>query len=209
MYSILYHSIPLYNKVIPIAARKRPHCDIRGCVILTRMDIRHKSFAWKAVVCSIVAVIMIISAGVAVWRQAATDYKDRPTLFDVKIDNLTIPVEIADTAETIEKGLSGRFHLPSRQGMLFLFPAADSYTFWMPNMNFPIDLIWINASRHIVGFEQSMQPEKDLKSPRYYSPPEPVKYVIEVNAGFVKKNSLIVGQEVLIPDTSTGHRAFF
>lgn len=209
MYSILYHSIPLYNKVIPIAAPEYPLCGVRGCVILIDMDIRHKSFAWKATVCSIIALIMIISAGVAVWRQAATDYKERATLFDVRIGDLTIPVEIADTQETLEKGLSGRLHLPKKQGMLFLFPIPDEYAFWMPDMNFPIDLIWIDASRHIVGFEQSMQPEKDLKNPRYYTPPEPVEYVIEVNAGFVKKNGLTVGQEVFIPNTSTGHRALF
>jgi hypothetical protein len=173
------------------------------------MDIRHKSFAWKATVCSIVATIMIISAGWAVLRQASAEYKDRPTLFDVTIGDLTIPVEIADTKETLEKGLSERLHLPKKHGMLFIFPTAGKYGFWMPNMNFPIDLFWIREDGYIVGIEESMQPEKDLKNPRYYHPPEPICYVLEVNAGFAKKHNLEVGQEVILPDTSTGHRALF
>gem|GEM_PF-1134618 len=173
------------------------------------MDIRHRSFAWKATVCSIIATLMVLSAGLAVWRQAATDYKSRPTFFDVTIGDIIIPVEIADTQETLEKGLSGRFHLPKKQGMLFIFPTPDTYAFWMPNMNFPIDLIWINEEGLVVGFEQSMQPEKDLKHPHYYKAPVPIQYVVEVNAGFVKKYGIAVGQEVILPDTSTGHRAFF
>ncbi|MEK7644793.1 MAG: DUF192 domain-containing protein [Patescibacteria group bacterium] len=173
------------------------------------MDIRHKSFAWKATVCSIIALIMVISAGWAVLRQASTDYKDRATLYDVKVGDLIIPVEIADTPETLEKGLSGRFHLPKRQGLLFLFPTAEKYAFWMPDMNFPIDLLWIDADKRIVGIEESMKPEKNLQDPRYYTPPEAVGYVIELNAGFVKKHGITVGQEVIIPEISTGHRALF
>ncbi|MEI6346031.1 MAG: DUF192 domain-containing protein [bacterium] len=173
------------------------------------MDIRKKSFAWKAIACSILALIVIGSAAMAVLKQASTDYRDRPTLYDVQIGTTIIPVEIADVPSTMEKGLSGRFHLPSKQGMLFIFPVSDLYAFWMPNMNFPIDLLWISSEKKIVGFEQSMQPEKDLKNPHYYRPSEPVEYVIEVNAGFVKSHHLTVGQEVNIPDISTGHRALF
>jgi len=173
------------------------------------MDILHKSFRWKATVCSLIALIMVISAGWAVLRQASSDYRDRATLYDVKIGDLVIPVEIADTPETLQKGLSGRLHLPKRHGMLFLFPNTDSYAFWMPNMNFPIDLLWVNESGRIVGIEESMLPEINMEKPHYYSPPEPVKYVIELNAGFVKKHAINVGQAVIIPDTSTGHRAIF
>ncbi len=209
MYSILYHFIPLYNKVIPMAGQPRSVSGGAGCVILIDMDIRHKSFAWKATICSITAIVMVFSAGWAVLQQASAEYRGRPILYDVKIGALTIPVEIANTPETLEKGLSGRFHLPKRQGLLFVFPVAGEYSFWMPNMNFPIDLIWINSNRKIVGFEEFMQPETDLKKPQYYGPPEPVAYVLELNAGFVKKYGLTAGQEVLIPDTSTGRRAIF
>lgn len=173
------------------------------------MDVRQKSFKWKAGVCSITAAIMVVSAGLAVWHQASADYRDRATLFDVRIGDLTIPAEIANTPDTLEKGLSGRLHLPKKQGMLFIFPLADEYAFWMPNMNFPIDLIWIDADKKIVGFEESMVPEKNMNDPQYYAPPGPVKYVLEVNAGFVKKHALTIGQSVEIPDTSTGHRALF
>lgn len=173
------------------------------------MDIRHKSFAWKAVLCGTAAVIMTISAGIAVLRQASANYKDRPTFYDVHIGTLTVPVEIADTPETLEKGLSGRLHLPKKHGMLFIFPVADTYSFWMPDMHFPIDLLWIDETGTIIGLEEAMQPEKDLKNPQYYTPPGPVRYVLELNAGFVKKHGVSIGQVVEIPDTSTGRRAFF
>lgn len=209
MYSILYHFIPLHNKVIPMADESETAPNGPECVILICMDIRHKSHAWKATTCSILAIIMVLSAGWAVLRQASIEYRGRPTLYDVKIGNLTIPSEIANTPETLEKGLSGRFHLPKKMGLLFIFPVAGEYSFWMPNMNFPIDLIWINADRKIVDFEQAMQPETDYANPHYYAPPEPILYVLEVNAGFVKKHKLTIGQEVLIPNTSTGRRSMF
>ncbi len=61
----------------------------------------------------------------------------------VKIRENTFDVAVADTLVKRDRGLSGREPLLVNQGMYFIFPVALSYGFWMKEMNFPIDIVWI------------------------------------------------------------------
>src|SRR3989344_8940875 len=61
----------------------------------------------------------------------------------IKIGQKTIFIEIADTQEKQKKGLSGRDNLPEDSGMLFVFKEEGHHQFWMKDMNFSIDIIWI------------------------------------------------------------------
>lgn len=111
-------------------------------------------------------------------------------------NNVTIPVEVADTAKKRELGLSYRKSLPENQGMLFIFDSPVYLTFWMKGMNFPLDMIWIGEDNAIVDITENVPnpapntPEFDLPT---YRPSNPAKMVLEVNAGFVKKNGIEVG----------------
>ena len=116
----------------------------------------------------------------------------------IKINDIIIPVELADTDQKRSEGLSDRTELKQDSGMLFVFNSNGKTPFWMKDMKFSIDIIWINEAKTIVGIDKDAQPQpgtadQDLK--RYY-PPEEVKYVLEVNAGFSDKNNLKVGDSV-------------
>lgn len=117
----------------------------------------------------------------------------------LRIGEIKIPVEIADTPEKRGRGLSGRLSLPSSSGMLFIFEKPNIHRFWMPNMHFPIDFIWIDSAKRIVGITENAQPLTNLLTPVWYTPPEPVKYVLEVNAGFSRTHNIKVGMEVQLP----------
>ncbi|MFA5125118.1 MAG: DUF192 domain-containing protein [Patescibacteria group bacterium] len=105
-----------------------------------------------------------------------------------------IKVEIVDTAVSRVNGLSGRESLCASCGMLFVYDNSAKRAFWMKNMNFPLDIIWLNDNR-AVGFSEALEPEGEEPS-RTYASPEPVDMVLEVNAGFVAKNGIKAGDPV-------------
>ncbi|MBI2616899.1 DUF192 domain-containing protein [Candidatus Gottesmanbacteria bacterium] len=121
-------------------------------------------------------------------------------------DTKTIPVQVgsevftawkADTDSLRMKGLSGKTSMPSNFGMLFLFPEANYHTFWMKDMKFPLDFIWIR-NHIIVDLTQEVPPPVDKleTSLPTYSPREVVNAVLEVNAGFVGQHGIRIGDAV-------------
>jgi uncharacterized protein len=115
----------------------------------------------------------------------------------VKIAGQNIKVDLALTPAEQEQGLSGRQNLLPNTGMLFVFENPDDYLFWMKDMNFPIDIIWISQDFKVVYIEKNATPES---YPAAYGPgpnDEKAKYVLEVVSGFSDKNNLRVGDSVL------------
>lgn len=123
----------------------------------------------------------------------AVQKKTEPT---VVINNTDIVVEVATSSAAVYKGLSGTESLGVDNGMLFVFSKADRYKFWMPDMNFPIDIIWINNGT-VADIDHNVTNKFDWKKPIFYSPATPVKYVLEVNAGFAKKKNIKIGDTVI------------
>jgi uncharacterized membrane protein (UPF0127 family) len=97
------------------------------------------------------------------------------------VNGKTIQVEIADTPDTRSQGLSLRDSLPKDHGMLFVFDEEGNYAFWMKNMEFNLDIIWINSTGTIVHIEKNLKPCLEI-CPSYGSE-KPAQYVLEMNAG--------------------------
>jgi uncharacterized membrane protein (UPF0127 family) len=89
-------------------------------------------------------------------------------------------IETATTNQEQDRGLGGRSHLDQDQAMIFLFEQAGSHGFWMKDMHFPIDIIWLDDKKSIVHIEKSVSPDS---YPTVFSSPTPARYVIEVAAG--------------------------
>lgn len=113
----------------------------------------------------------------------------------VRIRENSIQVEVADTPETRTQGLSDRKMLPESAGMLFVFDSPAQYGFWMKNMNFAIDIVWIDAEMYVVGIEKQVSPET---FPKMFYPNQAVKYVLELPAGFSDEYRIDLGQYVTI-----------
>jgi uncharacterized membrane protein (UPF0127 family) len=107
-----------------------------------------------------------------------------------------IDAEIADTPERQQRGLSGRPALPAGRGMLFLYPEPALRGFWMPDMHFDIDILWIREGR-IVHVEPDV-PHVASEPLPVYRPAEPADTVLEVAAGTARRLGWRVGDAVQI-----------
>ncbi len=114
----------------------------------------------------------------------------------VSVNGLVIPVEVEQTEAQVKKGLSGRASLDAEKGMLFVFSKPDIYHFWMPNMHFSIDIIWINNGQ-VVDITPNL-PYDAAHAAILYEPSKPVKYVLEMNADFAAKHGIIKGAAVSV-----------
>ncbi len=117
----------------------------------------------------------------------------------VRVDELVFPVELAADPETRIRGLSGRASLDSGTGMLFVFENSERFRFWMREMEFSLDIVWISSGCTVVDvsvdvpFPDPSTPLNDL--PRY-SPESTAKYVLEINGGEAEALGLGVGDRV-------------
>ncbi len=109
----------------------------------------------------------------------------------LRSDSLSIPVTIASTDATRQQGLSDTTSLPKDNGMLFVFQNPGIYGFWMKDMNYALDFIWLNAKMQIVTITPNVAAST---YPQVFYPSQPVQYVVEVNAGFSTAHNLTVGQ---------------
>lgn len=119
-------------------------------------------------------------------------------LKQICIKNICIKAEIADSAAARERGLMFRQGLKQDQGMLFIFKEQEIHIFWMTNMRFPLDIIWIDTDKRIVDIKESVPPCRQACG--NIIPLAEAKYVLEVNAGFVNKNGIKVGDILIFQD---------
>jgi len=107
----------------------------------------------------------------------------------IKIDDVTLQVQIADTKPLQTRGLMFQEKLPYDQGMLFIFEGDDVRSMWMLNMQFSLDLIWIDSDGKVVHIEKGAQPCKSALETMACTftngNGKPAKYVLEVTSGFV------------------------
>jgi hypothetical protein len=104
-------------------------------------------------------------------------------------NGVCITAELAVTDEERQLGLMYREKIASDQGMLFVFEEEGRHSFWMKNMKFSLDLIWLNREKRIVHIELRVPPCKDTPCPTYSSE-IPAMYVLELKAGSADENKL-------------------
>lgn len=118
----------------------------------------------------------------------------------ISIDSKNFKLLLAKSEDEQIKGLSNREAIDQNTGMLFIFKEKDFYPFWMKNMKFPIDIIYISDNK-VVDIYQNVKPqenETDTSKIRIYRPKEKANYVLEMNAGKAKENNIKIGDEVAI-----------
>jgi len=110
-------------------------------------------------------------------------------------------VEIAKNNKERLRGLMYRQTLPKNKGMLFIFEEEDFYPFWMKNVSFPLDIIWLNTDKEAVFISKNTPPCK--KEPcQVIEPGEKARYVLEINAGMSDKMGLSVGDKLSLKNAS-------
>lgn len=115
----------------------------------------------------------------------------------VRVGMHVVEAEVAETVDTRARGLSGRRRLPEGRGMLFLYPRPGRYGFWMPDMHFDLDLVWIRGER-VVGVTPRVPHDPDAPELPVYRPPVPVDRVLEVPAGTAERLGWRAGDPVSV-----------
>ncbi|MBI5220827.1 MAG: DUF192 domain-containing protein [Candidatus Liptonbacteria bacterium] len=165
-----------------------------------------------------IAAVLAVGLGLgSLWWGYVISGQTNPPLArtTLTIRDTTLSVEIANTTTTRMRGLSGRAGLAEDQGMLFIFGIPGPYGFWMRDMRFPIDIVWIRNGK-IVGFSENLlapiptlQPgqteasgspsgSSSLLKLQAYFPPGMVDQVLEVPAGAVRRYGWQAGDGVTI-----------
>ncbi len=115
----------------------------------------------------------------------------------ITVGGSKLQVEVADAFNTRKQGLSNRAQLKWEHGMLFVFNNYAKYAFWMKDMRFPIDIIWIKDDTIVDIHHRVAIPQNNQNLKRYH-PSQAVNYVLEVNAGWVKQNKIKIGDKIKI-----------
>jgi len=107
-----------------------------------------------------------------------------------------LEAEVADTPEKLLVGLAFRETLPANSGLLYIFEVTGQNHLWTKEYRFPVDMIWVDESHHIVGLKENVAPCRQDDCPKYSSSPEAVRYAIQTEAGFIKREGITVGLEL-------------
>lgn len=116
--------------------------------------------------------------------------------FPVRIGNVPIRVEVADTEVSRNKGLDGRNTLGATNGMLFVFDKSDYHKIWMKDMRIPIDVIWIDEHFTVIDLTRELRPDT---YPKTFEPSAPARFAIETNARYAESFGIAVGDKVTLP----------
>jgi len=116
----------------------------------------------------------------------------------LKIGEIMLNIEMADTDATRAQGLSGKDGLAESEGMLFVFENSGYYGIWMKDMNFPIDIAWLDKDKKITYIEKNVGPETYPKV--FFASKNNIPilnlYVLETKAGFFENYKIEIGDTV-------------
>ncbi len=116
----------------------------------------------------------------------------------IRFKKKTFKVEIADSFFKIAKGLMDHKSIPKNGGMLFIFSSEGRHSFWMLNMKFKIDIIWLDYQGRVVHVWKEAEPCKSIFSCRTEKPTKDSRYVVELRAGTADQIGLKLGDKFML-----------
>jgi len=146
----------------------------------------------KRIVTLILLAVLLMSVSLFL-SQGADESK---TIIITFPNGTEIEAEVANTPEKLLFGLAFQEALPLNGGMIFIFDSTGTHQVTTKAYRFSVDMIWVDESHHIVSLAERVQPCAQDPCPWYSSKPEAVRYLIQVEAGFVKRHELSVGGEL-------------
>jgi len=144
------------------------------------------------------AILLLVVGGIYLtqnYQKAGGTFSFFKKTATVTIDNHSFNVFIAASEQERIDGLSKTKSLALNQGMIFLFDKSDYYSFWMKNMKFPIDIIFINNDQ-VVTIQSNAQIVKAQENPTIYASTAPANKVLEIQVGLSKKYNFKNGDKV-------------
>ena len=143
----------------------------------------------------VVAVIAVVGYGYFMQSQrTAPDLSDHAGQ-TITVAGVPVRAEVVSTEASRQQGLSGRDALAPNTGMLFVFESDGRWGFWMKDMKFGIDIVWVAADGTVVTIAKDVSPDT---YPSVLYPTGSARYVVELPAGFADAHNLAEGQKIVI-----------
>lgn len=144
----------------------------------------------------VVGIILVVLLTTLFWlvilgQQKLQEHK--PCLRKLNSSECIVRLDFALDQASQEKGLGNRNSLPNNEGMMFVFESEGDRCFWMKDMKFNLDILWLNKEKKIVHIEPKVSPSS---YPTSFCPSSPAQYVLEINADRAQKLGLSEGQQL-------------
>jgi uncharacterized membrane protein (UPF0127 family) len=133
---------------------------------------------------------MIVFVAYGLGRAARQSFTN-PTLI---LGHQRYDLEITKTPAEQIHGLSDRNKLPVNHVMLFNFKPPAEVCFWMKDMRFPLDIVWLDSNKDVIYLERNLSPKT---YPNSYCPTSRARYVLEFNAGISKQQNINIGSHIV------------
>lgn len=140
-------------------------------------------------------IILAAFLSLAVSKKVGAPYCSADQKLETKMitsRSIELDVEVAKGSADQVRGLSGRECLQKNTGMLFEYNLSGDYCFWMKDMKFAIDMIWLDDEKKVVTIKENVSPKT---YPSTFCPDRPAQYVLEVQAGFARHAGWQTGTE--------------
>lgn len=141
-----------------------------------------------------IVILLVVAAITSYWNEQNRVYRcgdPLPATSELSIHGQNIVVEIARSLHEKICGLSHRQNLSHSGGMLFEFgKRADTHGLWMKNMNFAIDIIWLDEDFRVVDIDANVTPGS---FPEVFRPRSPALFALEVREGFSEQHKVREG----------------
>lgn len=114
----------------------------------------------------------------------------------IKVDDMLIEVQVADTQPRRVLGLMHQNQLPYDQGMIFIFEQTGQHSMWMRNVQFPLDMIWFDENGVAVHIEHDVSTcltAVEAMACPSIAPDVQALYILEATAGFAKMHDIRIG----------------
>lgn len=128
--------------------------------------------------------------GAITWQAASGYFSSSSTT--LYLGRGTFSAQVLSSQSERNKGLSGTSRLPDDRAMLFVFESSGKWGIWMKDMNYAIDIVWLDESKTVVHYEERVSPST---YPRIFKPSKDARYVVEFNSGTIDREAISIGQQ--------------
>jgi uncharacterized membrane protein (UPF0127 family) len=98
---------------------------------------------------------------------------------------------VATTESARQKGLGDTELLADNEAMILAFERDARWSIWMKDVEYPIDVVWLDARHKVVHIVKNMPPSSYPDTS--FMPDKPARYVVEFAAGTVEKKAIRIG----------------
>jgi uncharacterized membrane protein (UPF0127 family) len=145
----------------------------------------------KRIIMMILLAVLLMSVSMFLVQREETK-----TIIIAFPNGVEIEADVADTPEKLLFGMAFQDALPPNGGMIYIFESTGPHRVTTKEYRFPVDMIWVDESRHILSVDENVPPCKLQTCPWHGSTSPSVRYLIQTVAGFVKEAGVEVGGEL-------------